>query len=112
MSKSATIEKIYVYLTNNYDTDTRFKNAFKFETRMSAGKDWIICKDFFLVAPPIFPLEVRCDKPTTAKYLRVTGGSDPNRALNLLEVELFGIPSAYTASVPRGKKIFKAILQE
>ena len=87
MTAVATIDKLLVYAGEWAFTQGYF-NRFQVETRMRDDEEWTVCKGEHSMSRPIDPYVVVCDKPTTAKYVRVSVAGSKN--LYLGEVQVFG----------------------
>ena len=71
MEKVVMIDKVLVYPSSS---DSYFKH-FKVETKMKEGDKWVDCtKEYNMPKPATAstPHVAICDKPTVAKYLRVS----------------------------------------
>ena len=86
-----------ILISASMDTSkSGYDGRFKVETRMSTSEPWKICKGEYSFTGSLEPHELQCDKPTTAKYLRlsVAGPRCPNcRNLYLYDVRVRGEPA-------------------
>ena len=70
LSKITRIESIVLYLSE-YNLNRGNYNNFKIETSMTEDS-WVVCKGPYDVKTPIHPHIITCDKPTVAKYIRLS----------------------------------------
>ena len=83
------IERILIN-ANMYAFESGFYGRFKVETRMKTSEHWKTCKGEYSITGSIKPHEVQCDKPTIAKYLRLSIAGGSNLYLN--DVRVVGVP--------------------
>ena len=91
MTAVATIDKLLVYAGEWAFTQGYF-NRFQVETRMRDDEEWTVCKGEHSMSRPIDPYVVVCDRPTTARNVRVSVAGSVY--LYLREVQVFGKPLA------------------
>ena len=71
-----------------FDSSAGLYSKLDLWTRISATAEWTVCKDTFEMTLPIQPHEVRCDQPTTAKFLWIethTGNFWPLQEVRIVE---------------------------
>ena len=91
MTTAAMINTILVY-ADEWPFTQGYYSRFKVETRMRDDEEWTVCKGEHSMSRPIDPYVVVCDRPTTARYVRVSvAGSVP---LYMREVQVFRKPLA------------------
>ena len=82
-AKTVLIDKVLLTLGKTY---YEYYSAFKLETKTSEEDAWSVCKGPYKVELPMDPHEVKCDAPTTAKFLRISPGPGGTGRLTLVEV--------------------------
>ena len=89
LSKITRIENIILYLSD-YNYNQGHYTGFKVETSITEDA-WVVCKGPYDVQKPIRPHIITCNKPTIAKYVRLSREIDVVGYLALREVNVNGV---------------------